>query len=512
MAKCRFCSAEIPADSAFCENCGNKNPIADEPVVPAPAEPPKKDKKGLVIGILAGIIVLLLVLGVLFFVFGDKIFGKDNADVPDDEETSEEDASDNDSENDAEEDGADDDDSASEDENQGNSSEKPAPPAVIELSDSIYDGTIEIDGFVYQLPCKVSDFLYNGWKIDSRYSYGYNYSDDYDCINNEYIGGYSGSYLYLYKGDLEDDGYNLAYDAVTISITFVNLSNTKEKISDCYVNRVDIDKESAPDFKLPENVDFNSSYNDVVAVYGEPGYGDSDYFSYYYGDDFFWCDRLRTAKSGDKYVYFCMDYMNGYCNYECLIIPDNFKFSVSTAVPEYLSKYKAPTELGYYLDSGNLKLDGVLYQLPCPVSVFEDNGWVLENSTDEFSFDGNSYLASGDSESAVLRKGSCAITVDIRNLDEDACVFENGVVTSVEFDENSTGVAFELPGEIKIGGMFSNSDGLFEYDEYDDEYSYWGNNGGVYLNTDDSGYIIGLRIFLFYTYVDSLADMNPYNY
>ena len=81
MAKCRFCSAEIPADSIFCTECGGKDPIAVTSAATATTseKAPAKSKKGLVIGIIAGILALILVIGgVLFFVFKDDIFGKEN--------------------------------------------------------------------------------------------------------------------------------------------------------------------------------------------------------------------------------------------------------------------------------------------------------------------------------------------------------------------------------------------------------------------------------------------------
>lgn len=51
---------------------------------------------------------------------------------------------------------------------------------------------------------------------------------------------------------------------------------------------------------------------------------------------------------------------------------------------DYLNTYVSPTELGDDATATIFKLDGYLYQLPCPISEFTEHGWeVYEYSEDE---------------------------------------------------------------------------------------------------------------------------------
>ena len=78
-------------------------------------------------------------------------------------------------------------------------------------------------------------------------------------------------------------------------------------------------------------------------------------------------------------------------------------------MPDLVIKYEAPTSLGKDLSSYEFKLDGDLYKLPVPLVELEKNGWKLDIDTNEIL--SATHIVSG----VTLKKGSNAITVDIRN-------------------------------------------------------------------------------------------------
>ena len=56
---------------------------------------------------------------------------------------------------------------------------------------------------------------------------------------------------------------------------------------------------------------------------------------------------------------------------------------VSDEIPEIVTKYVAPTEMGKSLSDFTVEFDGDLYKLPAPVSEFVKNGWeIQENNSD----------------------------------------------------------------------------------------------------------------------------------
>ena len=169
MANCKFCNANIPDDSTFCPFCGKQMPLEaaqSAPVNQTPAaeeKPKKKKKKG---GIIAAIIALLLVagIGVTGFIFIDEIkelLGiETNIDEEEEEETTDEEEDDDDREDEEETS------SLLEEETKVVTDVATTAPVEVGLGNDILAGEIEIDGHIYTLPCKVSDFTANGFAVN----------------------------------------------------------------------------------------------------------------------------------------------------------------------------------------------------------------------------------------------------------------------------------------------------------------------------------------------------------
>ena len=170
MANCKFCSASIPDDSTFCPFCGGSNPLVfvqsmenfnveQNPV----AEHPGKSKKGLVAGIIAGVVALILVAGaVLFFIFKDDIMA-----LFDNESTSDEIYEDELTTEDFEEG------KTVPAETPDDFEEEPynEPEAPIIDPADLLTGVINIDGIIYTLGYEpISNLIVDGWELEDRKS------------------------------------------------------------------------------------------------------------------------------------------------------------------------------------------------------------------------------------------------------------------------------------------------------------------------------------------------------
>ena len=170
MANCKFCNANIPDDSTFCPFCGKQMPleaVQSAPVNQTPAaeekpQPKKKKKKG---GIIAAIIALLLVvgIGVAGFIFIDEIKELLGIETNIDEEEEEE-STDEEEDDDTEEEEVTS--SLLEEETNVVTDVETTAPVEVGLGNDILAGEIEIDGHIYTLPCKVSDFTANGFAVN----------------------------------------------------------------------------------------------------------------------------------------------------------------------------------------------------------------------------------------------------------------------------------------------------------------------------------------------------------
>ena len=73
--------------------------------------------------------------------------------------------------------------------------------------------------------------------------------------------------------------------------------------------------------------------------------------------------------------------------------------SINPEVPELVKNYVAPEALSESLYDFTIDLEGVLYELPCPVSVFLENGFTINEKDSEME------IASGTSIYDTITKG-----------------------------------------------------------------------------------------------------------
>ena len=153
-------------------------------------------------------------------------------------------------------------------------------------------------------------------------------------------------------------------------------------------------------------------------------------------------------KYGDPYLNGTLFYIYGkdtqYNKIQLTYEPEEMlEFTMTvTDPPEYLSAYKAPSELGDDLLSGRVRIGGDLYQLPAPVSVFLQNGWEVAARP--------GFVAAHKSDSMQLRRDGLSLEITVTNFSEYQTLAENCAVTGI-MPRADNGVAVDLPKGLSLG-------------------------------------------------------------
>lgn len=144
----------------------------------------------------------------------------------------------------------------------------PAEKKEIEIDDDIFSYQISIDGKLYSLPCKLSEFIAGGWVIDTdTYAYA-DSSGQLTSMDHDFVA--------LDKGDNSLAAY------------VINTSSETQAYEDCVLWRFGIygNFMETMNVVLPKNliVDSSLKIDDVISVYGEPDERNERYFIklYYY--------------------------------------------------------------------------------------------------------------------------------------------------------------------------------------------------------------------------------------
>ena len=271
-------------------------------------------------------------------------------------------------------------------------SEKTSVEMPEELSDNLYDFQIAMDGQVYKFPMWFDDFEALGW---------------------EYLGDrtevlYANEYLYAEPWQK---------DGVTIYTSIANLSLNAIAPEEGQICGLDLDGYQMRNcdwkIELSKGITFGeSAREDILKAYGEPTdeYDGELYYKMSYETDYYSEVTLYVYK--DSGVMEKLELMN-------MIELEGLDNSVSEEVPELISEYKAPTQLGDDYYSNILEYDGALYQFPCPIQEFTDNGFEIQEENSDM------VIGAGDTGRAELMKDKQRIRVSVKNFAPYATVLEN---------------------------------------------------------------------------------------
>ncbi|MGI6017499.1 MAG: hypothetical protein ACOX8M_01615 [Marvinbryantia sp.] len=309
------------------------------------------------------------------------------------------------------------------------------------LSEDLYSFQLKLNGELYQFPMTYTDFTALGWE----------YQDDetMEVAPNEYSPSAT-----FQNGDLK------------LYASVVNLSINTLPVSECLIGGISLDQyqiKDAPDttIEFPGGILYGTAtLEDVKAAYGEPS-------NVYEGDLY---TNLTYEYDYKQSVDFYIDAETGVLNQFEI---DNFAADTeanTAAAAEVSSEptasvlaYTAPTELGDDLTSFIVDFAGSLYQLPAPVSVFEENGWKVKTE------DSDAVVAGGDFGWVTMMKDNQELHVIARNYDANAAVINNCFVTSVEASKYTTNLPMTLQKGITVGMSTADLEAALEGVDYEKE-------------------------------------------
>lgn len=303
-----------------------------------------------------------------------------------------------------------------EDEEEGSSGKAATTPD--ELSDDLYDFQISIDGTVYRLPMWYSDFEAFGWEFEG---------DSTETLT-------SGNHAFYEKW---------SKDGVEITTRLSNLSMNTISLSESIVTEITLSSYNLRDcgweIILPGGIQWGvSGIDDIIAAYGDPDsdYDSSDYYSMTYELDSYKVINLGISKEEDALMEIDI------INVEELEGLDN---SVNEAVPDLVKEYQAPKSMDDDLYTCTAQLEGVVYSLPCPVSVFLENGFTIDTVNSDET------VASGKTGRISLQYNNQTLSTMVQNYADYATTIENCFVTSLTTTIYGPDLELVFPRNIKVG-------------------------------------------------------------
>ena len=294
----------------------------------------------------------------------------------------------------------------------------------IQLSDDIYSFQISVDGQVFQLPMDYDTFAAAGWV----------YNND---LTEELAPNQATYSDFFEKGNLK------------IMASFVNFGLNVEPLSNCYIGSITVESGSldAPtdgDITLPKGIKMGvSTLEEVKAAFGEPTTStEGDTFAilkYEYDFD----QSVRIDVDTQKNIITKIEVENYIQTEEQKAKNDSA--AVNDEVPEVVTKYVAPTQLGTNFDDFILEFDGSLYKLPAPISEFEKNGWEV------MAEDLEKVVVAQGYERITIMKNNQKENVTVMNYTDQATSVHNCFVEEIEADVLDTNVSAKAPYNIAMG-------------------------------------------------------------
>lgn len=291
------------------------------------------------------------------------------------------------------------------------------------LPEDIYSFCLKLDGEIYQFPLSYQEFTSRGWT----------YTDDetQELTPNSY----SSSETFT-KGDLQ------------IYASVINLGINTLPVSECTIGGISMDEwqyNKAPDttLELPGGIEYGvSTLEDVQDAYGTASstYEGTLYTKLTYQYDYY--QEISVYVSTETGVVNEIDLRNYVTNEE-----ENQAAAaeVSDEPTEEVLAYTAPESIGDDLRSFTVEYAGDLYQLPAPVSVFEENGWTIQEENSESVVSGKSFGW------VSMSKDNQTLRVIARNYNANAATIRNCFVTDVKGNVNSTNLPITIQKGITLG-------------------------------------------------------------
>lgn len=300
-------------------------------------------------------------------------------------------------------------------------SEEPVTPpanAPTELSDDIYSFQVQVDGVVHQFPMWFSEMEALGWT----------FKDDptVELSSNQYTfaQGWTRNGVRVYTNIA-----NLTMNSATLEESAV----CSIKFQTMYLD------DGEMEVILPQNIKIGeATKEDIIAAYGEPSeeYEGTLYYKLTYKKDIY--EKVELYVYNESGVLEDVEIVN-------MIELEGGNNEIDDTVPQSVLDYKAPEALSDDLTDMQFALDGNVYALPCPVSVFMDNGFELVEDNSQMEY------GAGDVGYIEFRYDNQKVRCMVRNYEDYATVAQNCFVVNFKSSEYSPTLDVELPGGIKLG-------------------------------------------------------------
>lgn len=280
-----------------------------------------------------------------------------------------------------------------------------------ELSDDIFSFQIQLNGHVFTLPFDWAYAENLGWELGARFD-GIELGPNQRTFSNE-----------VWQGNTKAN--------------FSIGNNTPNNIlpSEGVVGEIritDRDLSSGIEVVMPGGLTIGSPAEQIVQLHGEPSnFTEMDTF------------RRYTYQLGIQVeIAFTVNQETNLIN-EIKIM--NFQERQESTFDGELSAlaqgYVPPSALGDDFSQGIVELEGVVYQLPIPVAVMLNNGWVLE--------DESTMIPAGRVDvRGRLRYGNQVMRVHIKNYDSVEVPATEGFIIQVEFSHHFWIGNIAIPGGI----------------------------------------------------------------
>ena len=218
----------------------------------------------------------------------------------------------------------------------------------------LYAFEMTINGDTLKLPMWFTDLEEAGWK--------------YDGDRDEMVPANSRNVVeYWKKGDAQ------------ICTTIINFGVNAVPFSECIVTEIAYTSYKEDDknvIELPAGIKLNkSNCDEVLKAYGE---ADDTYEGNY-------SIKLSYEPDDEHNVELLFDIETKILNsveIECQEILEGVDNEIKDERPEILDTYKEPSKLSKDLLDTTVELDGVVYQLPCPMEKLLEDGWTIKAKDD----------------------------------------------------------------------------------------------------------------------------------
>ena len=351
----------------------------------------------------------------------------------------------------------------------GGSGSGAANGSPLTLSDDPYSFTLELDGKVYALPAPFEEFAADGWEIQYEYVTG---GADKKIKSDE-----------MTTAIAQKSGYQ-------VYLSLVNDDVDARLLPECQVFAVklyDTYNHNVVSLVFPGGVTMGTSKKELVRLYGEPS-GTLDLNT---------ATILEYSLAIFASLELTVENKTGLIT--ALEMSNKTRWEASEPyqgkAPKEVLNYKAPTALGKSWDSGIVRFDGDLYQMPIPISALVDNGWIIVTDPNQMVSAGDTYYP------FIIRRGNQSLSTNITNYADTQQPAKYCFITSLDVGGYKGDFPFELSGGLSLKSSvddFLKACGKPRYQgegKHPDYYS-WGdypNDLSIYIDKD-TGAVSSIRV------------------